>query len=79
MTSLITCFKSRSNTVAYLFLRGLNRRDWSIIYRSSVDKASELRLHYTSSVGNNNKKFRSFESKENIHKKEIGPYHGFGY
>ena len=28
---------------------------------------------------NNNKKFRSFESKENIHKKEVGPYHGFGY
>ena len=27
----------------------------------------------------NNKKFRSFESKENIHKKEVGPYHGFGY
>ena len=30
-------------------------------------------------TGNNNKKFRSFESKENIHKKEVGPYHGFGY
>ena len=28
---------------------------------------------------NNNKKFRSFKSKENIHKKEVGPYHGFGY
>ena len=28
---------------------------------------------------NNNKKFRSFKSKENIHKKEIGPYHYFGY
>ena len=25
------------------------------------------------------KKFRSFKSKENIHKKEVGPYHGFGY
>ena len=25
-----------------------------------------------------NKKFRSFKSKENIHKKEVGPYHGFG-
>ena len=27
----------------------------------------------------NNKKFRSFKSKENIHKKEVGPYHGFSY
>ena len=24
-------------------------------------------------------KLRSFKSKENIHKKEVGPYHGFGY
>ena len=28
---------------------------------------------------NNNKKFRSFKSKEKIHKKEVGPNHGFGY
>ena len=28
---------------------------------------------------NNNKKFRSFKSIENIHKKEVGPYRGFGY
>ena len=28
---------------------------------------------------NNNKKFRSFNSKENIHKKEVGPYRVFGY
>ena len=28
---------------------------------------------------NNNEKFRSFKSKENIHKKEVGPYRGFGY
>ena len=27
----------------------------------------------------NNEKFRSFKSKETIHKKEVGPYHGFGY
>ena len=27
----------------------------------------------------NNEKFRSFKSKENIHKKEVGPYHGFSY
>ena len=28
---------------------------------------------------NNNEKFRSFKSKENIYKKEVGPYRGFGY
>ena len=28
---------------------------------------------------NNNEKFRSFKDKENIHKKEVGPYRGFGY
>ena len=27
-------------------------------------------------IDNNNKKFRSFKSKENIHKKEDGPYRG---
>ena len=27
----------------------------------------------------NNEKFRSFKSKENIHKKEVGPYRSFGY
>ena len=26
---------------------------------------------------NNNEKFRSFKSKENIHSKEVGPYRGF--
>ena len=30
-------------------------------------------------IESNNKKFRSFKSKENIHKKEGGPYRGFGY
>ena len=28
---------------------------------------------------NNNKKFRSFKSKENIHMREVGSYRGFGY
>ena len=28
---------------------------------------------------NNNEKFRSFKSKENIHKIEVGPYRGFSY
>ena len=25
------------------------------------------------------KKLRAFKSKENIHKKEVGPYHGFAF
>ena len=28
---------------------------------------------------NNTEKFRSFKSKENIQKKQVGPYRGFGY
>ena len=28
---------------------------------------------------NNNEKFRSFKSKENIHKKKVGPYRGFSF
>ena len=35
--------------------------------------------HYNIPALNNNKKFRSFKSKENIHKKEVGPCRGFGY
>ena len=28
---------------------------------------------------NNNEKFKTLKSKENIHKKEFGPYRSFGY
>ena len=35
--------------------------------------------HPAAVIINNNKKFRSFKSKENTHKKEVGPYCGFGY
>ena len=35
--------------------------------------------HPAAVIRNNKEKFRSFKSKENIHKKEVGPYHGFGY
>ena len=34
--------------------------------------------HPAAVIRNNSKKFRSFKSKENIHK-EVGQYHGFGY
>ena len=47
----------------------------------SVSPPSPLLLLLPSScyLINKNKKFRSFKSKESIHKKEVGPYHGFGY
>ena len=37
-----------------------------------------LKQHFVNQY-NNNEMFRSFKSKEHIHKKEVGPYHGFGY
>ena len=38
----------------------------------------KMRL-YSSFVIDNNEKFRSLKSKENIHKIEVGPYRGFSY
>ena len=35
--------------------------------------------HMSRIMRNNNKKFRSCKSKENIHKKEVGSYRGFSY
>ena len=35
--------------------------------------------HPAAVIRNNNKTFISFKSKENIHKKEVGPYHALGY
>ena len=35
--------------------------------------------HPAAATTNNNKKLRSFKSKENIHKKDVGPHRGFGY
>ena len=56
------------------------------MFKSSETLFNMLTYHYSSARfnilnfrRNNNKKFRSFKSKENIHKKEVGPYHGFGY
>ena len=42
-------------------------------------KTYKMHLNEILLINNNNKKFRSFKSKENIQKKEIGPYRGFGY
>ena len=38
-----------------------------------------LKISRDGTLINNNKMFRSFKSKESIHKKKVGPYHGFGY
>ena len=35
--------------------------------------------HPAAVTTNNNEKCRYFKSKENTHKKEVGPYHSFGY
>ena len=35
--------------------------------------------HPAAVTTNNNEMFRSFKSKENIHKKEVVPYRGFSY
>ena len=35
--------------------------------------------HSAAVIRNNNKELRSFKSRENIHKKEVGSYHGFSY
>ena len=43
--------------------------------RFSHDAAETMRII----AANNNEKFRSFKSEENNHKKEVGPYRGFGY
>ena len=52
-------------------LRGYREADRGLCFRY-IDSTMPL-------LPNNNEKFRSFKSKENIHKKEVGPYRGFGY
>ena len=41
--------------------------------------ACQVKSLATDDTENNNEKFRSLKSKENIHKKEVGPYRGFSY
>ena len=50
-------------------------RDWNDPSESLIS-SSELS---DDSVSNNNEKFRSFKSKENIRKIEVGPDRGFSY
>ena len=47
----------------------------------SVDQTTGLEMIIMGDVNidNNSKKLRSFKSKENIHKKDVGPYHVFGF
>ena len=66
----------------------INERDFdnmSLVINFSIDKwrITSIQkcsfIHLVIPIINNNKTFRSFNSKENIHKKEVGPYRGFGY
>ena len=50
-----------------------------LTFRSLTAIVSEKSTVFTFSYRKNNEKFRSFKSRENIDKKEVGPYHGFGY
>ena len=49
------------------------------IVSSPASFCQVYRVTGENSISDNNEKFRSFKSKENIHKKEVGPYCGFGY
>ena len=57
----------------------------TFLFLFSIDECGETfygrhtAQHPAAVIRNNNKKLRSFKSKENMHKKEVGPYHGFGY
>ena len=55
------------------------RRLLLLTFRSLTEIVSEKSTVFTFPIDNNNKKFGSFKRKGNIHKKEVGPYRGFGY
>ena len=47
------------------------------LFLTSIQKnmsVCSIILEFCASTTNNNEKFRSFKSKENIHKKEVGPF-----
>ena len=48
-------------------------------YSSGLSKPNLFYFAMLIRHSNNNEKLRSFKSKENIHKKEVWPYHSFGY
>ena len=48
-----------------------------IVVSEIIDKAGIRMMRLAKNIINNNEKFRSFKSRENIHKKEVGPYRGF--
>ena len=55
-------------------------KEWKLNIFKIVDKRIKIYSQNTNLLPhNNNEKFTSFKSKENIHKKEVGPYRGFGY
>ena len=53
--------------------------EWKVIHEFKNESLPSDKAEKINRSKSYNKKFRSFKSKENIHKKEVGPYHGFGY
>ena len=59
-----------------LTVQGLHHRPLNFLNLPGYVKGKKTNT--LSPGSNNNKKFRSLKSKENIHKKEVGPNRGFG-
>ena len=69
-----TCFEAINSNVLHHRTKSFHS-SWT--FRLQHDKACNM-VNCPEST-NNNEKLRSFKSKENIHKKEVGSYRGFGY
>ena len=53
--------------------------NFALLFENSDIDTKCILLSRQRKIMNNNEKFRSFKRKENIHKKEVGPYRGVGY
>ena len=60
----------------YIFMKDKAPWSWS---KSTLRYITERGVNVFDWPGYKNKKFRSFKSKENILKKEVGTYRGFSY
>ena len=73
------------NNFRVLRIYSMTSKDHKLNIICTIDECGETfygrhtALHPAAVIRNNNKKFRTFKSKENIYKKEVGPYHGFDY
>ena len=69
--------QSQSTTITYTLSKTSSNSQENIEKRNCL--VPGMKTVILKKIMNNNKKFRSFKSKENIHKKVVGPYHGFGF